>query len=290
MNKLEQISKHLSQYISVDDNYIYLLILTIAVVLVATIMKRIVIRLMKSIKNNYKEYSYTRSLKIFINLIEWLTIFFIWEEHIKSIITLISFISAAIAFSLRDIILNLFSGIYIKLKKPFKVEDRIQINDLKGDVINTTAMNFEVLEISDKENGGQSTGIIITFPNSIIFQSPVKNYNKAFKYIWDEITVKVPIDCDLASCKEELYRIVNNNQIIKAIPPKMKNQINEVGTDYRIYYNKFDPIIYTKVDDNHVELQIRFLIHPKKMRYVESQLWNRILIAQSENKLTLYKE
>lgn len=151
-------------------------------------------------------------------------------------------------------------------------------------------MNFEVLEISDKENGGQSTGIIVTFPNSIIFQSPVKNYNKAFKYIWDEITVKVPIDCDLSSCKKELYRIVNNNQIIKAIPPKMKNQINEVGTDYRIYYNKFDPIIYTKVDDNHVELQIRFLIHPKKMRYVESQLWNKILIAQSENKLTLYKE
>lgn len=101
MNKVEQISKHLSLYISVDDNYIYLLILTIAVVLVATIMKKIVIRLMKSIKNNYKEYSYTRSLKIFINLIEWLTIFFIWEEHIKSIITLISFISAAIAFSLR---------------------------------------------------------------------------------------------------------------------------------------------------------------------------------------------
>lgn len=290
MNKLEKISNHISQYISVNDNYIYLLILTVLTILIATIIKKIGIRLIKLIKNNYKEYSYTRSFKIIINLIEWITIFFIWENYIKSIITLVSFVSAAIAFSLRDIILNIFSGIYIKLKKPFQLEDRIQIDELKGDVINITTMNFEVLEINDKDRGGQSTGIIITFPNSTIFSSPIKNYNKAFKYIWDELTVKVPIDCDLKKTKSELYKIVNNNQIIKSIPSKMKNQINEVGTDYRIYFNKFEPIIYTKVIDNYVELQIRFLIHPKKMRYVESQLWNYILIAHAEKRITLYQE
>lgn len=290
VNKLEEFSNHLSQYISIDDNYIYLLILSVLTVFIATLIKRIGIRLIKLIKNNYKEYSYTRSFKIIISLIEWITIFFIWDNYIKSIITLVSFISAAIAFSLRDIILNFFSGIYIKLKKPFQIEDRIQIGDLKGDVVNVTSMNFEVLEINDKEKGGQSTGIIITFPNSTIFSSPIKNYNKAFKYIWDEITINVPIDCDLKQTKSEIYKIVNNNQIIKAIPSKMENQIRDAGGEYRIYYNKFEPIIYTKVEGNHIELQLRFLIHPKKMRYVESQLWNQILISQAQNKLTLYQE
>ena len=49
--------------------------------------------------------------------------------------TLISVISAAMTIALREIILNFFSGIYIKLKKPFKVEDRIQIENIKGDVM-----------------------------------------------------------------------------------------------------------------------------------------------------------
>lgn len=285
---IKQISKHISQYISLNEEYVSLIILSAIVFFIANILKKIAIKFLKLIKDNYKEYSITRSFKIFISLIEWGIIIIIWEEHIKNIITLVSFVSAAIAFSLRDIILNFFSGIYIKIKRPFQIEDRIQINDLKGDVINITSMNFEVLEIND-EHGGQSSGIIITFPNSTIFSNPVKNYNKAFKYIWDEITVLIPIECDLKQIKSELYKIVNNNQIIKAIPNKMKNQINGIGTDYRIYFNKFDPIIYTKVNKDHIELSIRFLIHPKKTRYVESQLWNKILIAQKEGKITLYK-
>lgn len=290
MKQLEEFSSYLSEYINVEDNYIYLLILTLLTVLMASIIKKIGVKLIQLIKNNYKEYLYTRNFKVTISLIEWVTIFFIWENYIKSIITLVSFISAAIAFSLRDIILNFFSGIYIKLKKPFQVEDRIQVGDLKGDIINITTMNFEVLEVSDLENGGQSTGIIINFPNSTIFSTPIKNYNKGFKYIWDEITINVPMDSDLKKIKNELYRIVNSNQIIKAIPSKMKNQINKVGTDYRIYFNKYDPIIYTKVEGNNIKLQIRYLIHPKKKRYVESELWNQILIAQTEGKITLFKD
>ena len=206
---IKQISKHISQYISLNEEYISLIILSIIVFLIANILKKIAIKFLKLIKDNSKEYSITRSFKIFISLIEWGIIIIIWEEHIKNIITLVSFVSAAIAFSLRDIILNFFSGIYIKIKRPFQIEDRIQINDLKGDVINITSMNFEVLEIND-EHGGQSSGIIITFPNSTIFSNPVKNYNKAFKYIWDEITVLIPIECDLKQIKSELYKIVNN--------------------------------------------------------------------------------
>ena len=288
MNSIEKYCNIIGSYVEIDGHYIYLIILTIIFILVFYIIKKIGIKLIKLINNNMKEYLYTGRFKLVLNLIKWPLIFLLWGNYIENIITLVSFISAAIAFSLRDIILNFFSGIYIKVKKPFQVEDRIEIDNLKGDVINITSMNFEVLEINDKEHGGQSSGIIINFPNSTIFKEPIKNYNKAFKYIWDEIEIKVPIDCDLVKVKKEIYRIVNNNQIVKSIPNKMKHQINDIGTDYRIYFNNFEPIIYTEVVDDYVKLNLRFLIHPKKMRYVESQLWNKILV--SKDIIKLYKE
>ena len=34
----------------------------------------------------------------------------------------------------------------IKINKPFEVEDRIEIDEYKGDVVNIKAMNFEILE------------------------------------------------------------------------------------------------------------------------------------------------
>jgi len=150
-------------------------------------------------------------------------------------------------------------------------------------------MNFEILEVSNVDTTGQSTGIIIHLPNSIIFNYPLKNYNKAFKYIWDEITIRIPLDYDVNKAKKVLYKIVNSNEIIKKIPPKLKKQINNVSNSYRIYYNQYDPIIYTKINEDHIELQIRYLIHPKKARYVESIISSDILLAYKNGEIEIYK-
>lgn len=102
------------------------------------------------------------------------------------------------------------------------------------------------------------------------------------------MTIKVKLDCDLANNKKEIYKIVNSLETVKNIPRKMKNQIADVNTTNRIYFNKFDPIIYTKIVDDHVELVLRFLMHPKKARYIESVIWNKIYLAYREGKINLY--
>ena len=70
----------------------------------------------------------------------------------------------------------------------------------------------------------------------------------------------------------------------------MKSQIAETNTNNRIYFNKYDPIIYTKIVEDHVELTVRYLMHPKKARYVESVIWNKIYLAYKDKKIDLYVE
>lgn len=82
---------------------------------------------------------------------------------------------------------------------------------------------------------------------------------------------------------------MNSNEVIKKIPAKLKKQINNVSNTYRIYYNQYDPMIYTKINESHVELQIRYLIHPKKARYIESILTSEILLANKNGQIELYK-
>ena len=45
---------------------------------------------------------------------------------------------------------------------------------------------------------------------------------------------------------------------------------------------------YTKLVDNHVELTIRYLMHPKKSRYVESVIWNKIYTSYKNGKIDLF--
>ena len=290
MKILNNTTNFLSNNLQINENHIKLLITTIICIIIFTIIKRIERFIIKLISSDRKQYySHQRNI-IIINTLMYLSLILIWQEYIKNLMTLISVISAAMTIALREIILNFFSGIYIKLKKPFKVEDRIQIENIKGDVMNITSLSFEILEISTKEENGQSTGIIINYPNSTVFSKPIKNINQGFKYIWDEITLKIKMDCDLAQNKKEIYKIVNNNDLIKSIPIKMKKQLANTNVTSRVYFNKLDPIIYTKIVDNHVELTIRFLMHPKKARYIESVFNNKFYNSYKEGKLDLFLE
>lgn len=285
--------KSISNYInnSIGNEYIYLAILTLASYVLIKLITNVICKIYISFNNNSRDrYMYKKKINLMSNTIILIAIFFIWESHLANLITVISFISAGATIALREIIFNFFSGIYIKIKKPFRLEDRIEIGENKGDVVNISTLSFEILEIGDEINGDQSTGKIIHLPNSLILTSPLTNYVKAFKYIWTEITVKIPLDADLRESKKVLYKIVNNNQIVKRIPQKMRNQINSASLDYRIYFNKFDPIIYTKVVDMHTELYIRYLVHPKKARNVEDEIWCSILNAYKNGEIVLCTE
>ena len=284
-----KIIENISNFFGIDSIYIILTFKNIIYIIILNIIEQIGILLLKNIKNEKREYEFTQKYKLIMRVLKYTSIIFIWGRYIKSILTFVSVISAAFTIALRDLIFNFFCGIYIKVTKPFSVEDRIEIDEYKGDVVNINSMNFEILEVKNNDFTGQSTGIIIHLPNSIIFKSPLKNYNKAFKYIWDEIVVKVPIDSDIQKTKSTLYKIVNSNDIVRKIPNKLKKQINNVSNNYRIYYNQYDPIIYTKVVEDYIELQIRYLVHPKKARFVESTIWNNILLAYKNNEIELHK-
>lgn len=288
MKLYEEICSTLAKATTLEEKYIVLLLTSLVVIFIFHILKVLGKKVIQKITTGRREFVSNQAYQVTLNILEILVFIFLFDDYIKGLMTFISVISAAMTIALRDFILNFFCGIYIKFKKPFKVEDRIQIEDTKGDVMSISAFSFEILEVSTKEDNGQSTGIVIHYPNSIIVSKPVKNINKGFKYIWDEIVVKVSLDADLESNKKEIYKIVNSLDTIKSIPKKMKNLINDVNTTNRIYFNKFDPIIYTKIVDDHVELNVRFLMHPKKARYIESVIWNKIYLAYKAKKINLY--
>lgn len=288
MKLYKDICNTLAKITTLEEKYIVLLLTSLIVIVVFYILKVLGKKVIQKITTGRREFVSNQAYQVTLNILEILVFVFLFDDYIKGLMTFISVISAAMTIALRDFILNFFCGIYIKFKKPFKVEDRIQIEDIKGDVMSISAFSFEILEVSTKEDNGQSTGIVIHYPNSTIVSKPVKNINKGFKYIWDEIIIKVCLDCDLVNNKKEIYKIVNSLDTVKSIPRKMKNLIDDVNTTNRIYFNKFDPIIYTKIVDDHIELILRYLMHPKKARYIESVIWNKIYLAYKDKKINLY--
>lgn len=275
--------------LNIEEEYVMLFVFTILTILIKRLVMFILKKLFILVNNSNKtQYKLIQFFNILATICELLIIYLLWDSYIKGIITLITFISTAIALSLKDIIFNLFSGIYIKVNKPFILEDRIEINGYKGDVINIGTYSFELLEISD-EYGNQSTGVVLELPNSIIFSHPIKNYIKGFSYIWDEIDITLELDSNLEECKNILYKIVSSTTLLKGAPNKMKKELKK-NINYRMYFNKFDPVIYTEVVGNKILLNIRYLVDPKKSRIVKSHIWNEVLNEYKAGNITLKKD
>ena len=236
-----------------------------------------------------KKFFRNRKVRIIITVVSIIVILLAWGEKLNGVITIVSFVSAGIAIAIREIIFNFFAGIYIRMRKPFYVEDRIEIDDIKGDVINTHGLSFEMLEIGERNDGEQSTGRIVHIPNSYVFTKTLKNYTKAFKYIWDEIKIELDLDADIDATKEKIYDILFENSELQETPKKMEDAVDEAILEYRIYYNNLEPIIYTTIKDSHVELQLRYLVHPKKARNVKDEIVLKILEENKKGTIKLYK-
>lgn len=288
MKYVDKINKIISSVTGMEGPYANLIIDTLLIIIFVKIVQKVSYFFFSKIfKKNKTRFNFRKKVSFVCNIFLVFIIIIIWEDFLLKFITLFSFVTAAIAYSLRDTIINFFAGIYIKLAKPFQVEDRIMICNHIGDVVNISNLSFEVLEVNN--DTFQSTGSIVHIPNSKVISEPLINYVKVFKYVWNETEVRISIDSDIKKVKGILYSIVNNNDIIKSIPGKMINELNN-NSSYRIYYNKLEPIIYTNIKDKYVSMNIRYLVHPKKKRNVINEINNQLLKLNEEGKISLYIE
>jgi small-conductance mechanosensitive channel len=248
--------------------------------LIASVIILILVKLLKIINiwvlNRYKKnlklrYKYNKVVSYFYSAGSVFILAVIWNGYLPNILTFLGIFSAGVAIALKDAILNIVAGIYIILTNPFTVGDRIQINNIKGDVISTEISNFTLLEVGDRIKGAQSTGRIIHIPNSYLFIHPLINYDKGFDYIWSEIDIKFTMDSDLDKAKKMMYEIIDRN--IKDVSEKVDDQISRANKDYMIYYNNLTPIIYAIIQDNCLIFTARYLAKPRQVRLLDDVIW-----------------
>ena len=135
MKLYEEICSTLAKATTLEEKYIVLLLTSLVVIFIFRILKVLGKKVIQKITTGRREFVSNQAYQVTLNILEILVFIFLFDDYIKGLMTFISVISAAMTIALRDFILNFFCGIYIKFKKPFKVEDRIQIEDTKGDVM-----------------------------------------------------------------------------------------------------------------------------------------------------------
>lgn len=246
-------------------------------VLLLMVIRRIILKItFKKVDNVKTQYKWRKTSTYIISFIGFLILIKIWFQGFGSVATFLGLLSAGIAIALKDPIVNLVAWLFIMIRKPFEVGDRIEIDNVAGDVIDIRIFQFTVMEIGNWVDSDQSTGRIIHIPNGKIFTDFQANYSTGFNYIWNEIGVLVTFESDWKTAKDILFKIVNHHA--EHLTSDVQKMIKETSRKFMIFYSVLTPIVYTSVKDSGVMLTMRYLCDVRKRRSTEQSIWEDVLI------------
>lgn len=249
---------------------------TIIVLLILALIRRIVLHFVfKQYEDVKIRYKWRKTTIYISSLFASLFLIKIWFEAFGDIATFLGLLSAGLAIALKDPLVNLAGWIFIMLRKPFVVGDRIEISDVAGDVIDIRIFQFTVMEIGNWVDADQSTGRMIHIPNGKIFTDFQANYSTGFNYIWNELGVLVTFESDWKKAKDILLKIVQNRA--EHLTTDVQKKIKETSRRFMIFYTVLTPIVYTSVKDSGVMLTMRYLCDVRKRRSTEEVIWEDIL-------------
>ncbi len=248
------------------------------VIILFYILTRLIFKLIeKWIKTPEALYSVRKRLVYFMTLIGALFVAGIWMEFISSLSTFLGIIGAGVALALKDPLTSIAGWLFLTVSRPYQLGDRIQIDTLKGDVVDISVLSTTVLEVEGWVGGEQSTGRLASIPHNWLFTKNIFNYSNGFRYIWTEVKANITYESDW----REAVRLVEEilDKIAGEIPELAAKEMRTAREKYLIKLGTLTPIVYTKIIDFGVELTARFLVPVRSRRTTESRVAKDILDA-----------
>ncbi|EQA44669.1 transporter, small conductance mechanosensitive ion channel MscS family protein [Leptospira broomii serovar Hurstbridge str. 5399] len=220
----------------------------------------------------YNRRRMTRISFVVVGAISLLPIIFSGLSYLPTVMGLAG---AGIVISLKDITLNYVGWFLIHGSNGFEVGDRIELDGIKGDVVNIGLNRFTLMELSPDPKSEQSTNRLVHIPNHSVILHKVYVVKERMGFVWDEFKVKIPHGANWQNAETILNSIIKNESIID------RHQIDytarELSKNYLVRLGITTPIVYICAEEGGILFSLRYLTHIKEKRNQRANISREIL-------------
>lgn len=190
--------------------------------------------------------------------------------------TILGLIAAAITIALADVVRSLAGWVYINTRRGVEVGSRVEVDGIIGDVIDIGLLKTTLLEVGEPlVHAMQSTGRIVTVPNSVFLDKNVIASATVNPLVWQEIQVLVTFESDWKQAREILREVAM--ELYEKIVPDLKAGFARLEREYAFRLGSTAPIVYTEIADSGVLLTLRTLTPVRRRRSMTDQISSAIL-------------
>jgi small-conductance mechanosensitive channel len=257
-----------------------LLLGAMLIVVVVAVAKSIQVYLIGQIENTPARYNLTRVLNLVLALVIGLIGLSVLSANWYTAFVSLGIISLILGFALQTPITSLIGWVYLLIRQPYRVGDRIEIGAAKGDVIDVSYLDTTLWEFGGPYLSTEHpSGRIIKFPNSLVLNESVYNYSWAlFPYIWNEIKFQVAYESDLEFIARTMQQVVAE-ELGEAMPERVRvyrNLLSQTPVDELEIQDR--PVVHFRASENTwLEAIVRYLVHPKESGRVKTRLIKNLL-------------
>jgi small-conductance mechanosensitive channel len=181
---------------------------------------------------------------------------------------------------------SFIAWIYILVRRPYQVGDRVKIGDATGDVIDVGYLDTTLWEFGGEYlSTDHPTGRVIRFPNEKVLDTMVWNYSwPLFPYVWNEIKFQIAYQSDLQFVAETMQRIVEEDlgeEMVKRVEVYRellaRTPVDELEVRSR-------PRVIFRVDQvTWLDAIVRYIVPPREAGSVKTRLLPKLLAALNEH-------
>lgn len=265
-------------YIVEDRSLLDALLTSLIVVFLAYVINSLVGNLiLRRVSASKDRYTLRKVISILVTVLVFASLFAIWIERTTTLIIAYGILSAGVAIALQDLLRNIAGGILIIISSPFKAGDRIQVGDSTGDVLDIGSFNTTIMEIREWVDADQYTGRILHIPNSFVLNQTIKNYTRDYSFIWDEIRILLIYGSNWKKAEEIALKTAG--PIVGEFEELAQKELGLLGKKYFITTYDVQTKLFMKMQENWIEMRLRYVVEPRKRRAINHLLISSILEA-----------
>ncbi|HYK21746.1 MAG TPA: mechanosensitive ion channel domain-containing protein [Pyrinomonadaceae bacterium] len=257
------------------------LILAVAVVVACQIILRLIdVYLVGRVEDAVYQYNLKRVARLLVWLaIAFLILTILFQNWYTAVVSF-GLISLILGFALQTPITSFIGWVYILMRQPYRVGDRIKIGTATGDVIDVNYLDTTLWEFGgDYLSTDHPSGRLIKFPNSNVLNTPVYNYSwPLFPYIWNEVKFNVAYDSDLefiAATMTEVARREVGEEMMKQVQV-FREILAQTPVD-QLEVQERPVVIFRASENTWLEAIVRYLVNPKEAGRVKTRMIKELL-------------
>ena len=245
----------------------------VAYFVVAYIGKKLIESQNKDQRERYRKRQVLNTITLVLALI---AIVILWARLLEHAATFLGLVGAGLAIALKEPLLAIAGRLAILGGRWYSVGDRIEVDNVKGDVIDIGFFYTRMMELGNWIGGDQASGRIVQFSNSKLFgDRVVYNYTRNFKYIWDEVMLPITYASNVQAAREILLKA--GETYSEEFLQGAEADLEEMKGYFLVPTFELKPQVYIQVTSNWVQLTMRYVVDPKKRRQASSFIFTEVL-------------